>query len=206
MMYHAQLVFAFHLRCLTSFSAYRNARVLCRLKYLLSQSDIFSHFGAVKTDTTGSGNAPAGKIGGSASLSKAGSANNLAKSASATNVSKSGRRNRAASEELDEDEKAMVREEDDDEENDGEDDTVGKHAVLRVQPSSITGGKMRCASVCSLCTCFVRVLALPAQPGMTPISLGLVGLVAVGGSVYSTMRVIRTECHFIWHVHIACKA
>jgi hypothetical protein len=126
--------------------------VLCRLKYLLSQSDIFSHFGAVKTDTTGSGNAPAGKVGGSASLSKAGSANNLAKSASATNVSKSGRRNRAASEELDEDEKAMVREEDDDEENDGEDDTVGKHAVLRVQPSSITGGKMRYARVCSLCT------------------------------------------------------
>jgi hypothetical protein len=122
------------------------------LKYLLSQSDIFSHFGAVKTDTTGSGNAPAGKVGGSASLSKAGSANNLAKSASATNVSKSGRRNRAASEELDEDEKAMVREEDDDEENDGEDDTVGKHAVLRVQPSSITGGKMRYARVCSLCT------------------------------------------------------
>jgi hypothetical protein len=153
MMYHADLVHASSIVSDHRFSAYRNARVLCRLKYLLSQSDIFSHFGAVKTDTTGSGNAPAGKIGGSASLSKAGSANNLAKSASATNVSKSGRRNRAASEELDEDEKAMVREEDDDEENDGEDDTVGKHAVLRVQPSSITGGKMRCDCLCSLCTC-----------------------------------------------------
>lgn len=38
----------------------------------------------------------------------------------------------------------MVREEDD-EENEGEDeDVVGKGTVLRVQPSCITGGKMRC--------------------------------------------------------------
>jgi hypothetical protein len=123
---------------------------LLRLKYLLSQSDIFSHFGAVKTDTTGSsgpGAAPAAsssKQGSSANLSKAASSGNLAKSASGTNLSKSGRRNRAASDELDEDEKAMVREEDD-EDGEGEDEEIGKGAVLRVQPSCITGGKMRCA-------------------------------------------------------------
>ena len=114
---------------------------MSRLKYLLSQSDIFSHFGTVKADTTGtSSSAPpaAGKGG----LSKGASSGNLSKSGSQSNFnSKSGRRNRAASEELDEDEKAMAREEDEDAEEDAGPGMKG--SVLRQQPSCISGGKMR---------------------------------------------------------------
>jgi hypothetical protein len=117
------------------------------LKYLLSQSDIFSHFGAVKTDTTGSGaSKPLGsgsRSASSAALSKNASSGNLAKSGSSSNIAGKGRRKAAASDELDEDEKAMLRGEDGEEEGEGEEEVPGKGTVLRVQPSIITGGKMR---------------------------------------------------------------
>jgi hypothetical protein len=118
----------------------------CRLKYLLSQSDIFSHFGTVKSDTTGGG---MGGSGGGKS-----SSGNLTKSASSSSLGGrggAGRRARnTASDELDDDERAMVQEEDgEDEEGEGggTDSTVqtagGKSAILLKQPSCITGGAMR---------------------------------------------------------------
>lgn len=123
---------------LESLKKERVAQAEARLKYLLSQSDIFSHFGTVKADTTGS-TATGGNA--AAATSRSGSSANLAKSGSAANLSRAGRRNRAASEELDEDEKAMAREEGDEEEGDGAD--AHKTTHLKAQPTCITGGKMR---------------------------------------------------------------
>ena len=117
----------------------RMAQAEARLKYLLSQSDIFSHFGTVKADTTGTAANGASTVSAS---SRGNSSANLSKSGSAGNLSRAGRRNRAASEELDEDEKAMAREEDGDE--DGEDnDAPHKGTILKKQPNCITGGTMR---------------------------------------------------------------
>lgn len=118
---------------------------------MLSQSDIFSHFGTVKLDTSGA-----------KPVSKSGSATGLAKSASNSNLGRS-RRGRAASEELDEDEKAMAREEDDSEEGGAEEETHTQHrnAHLTKQPSCITGGQMRYGKsyICLDCTIFCHVCA-----------------------------------------------
>lgn len=118
----------------------------CRLKYLLSQSDIFSHFGTVKADTTGTGSGATNGAQVSAG-SRGNSSANLSKSGSAANLSRAGRRNRAASEELDEDEKAMAREEDGDEDGNG-DGEGRKGTILLKQPSCITGGTMRYVAHC----------------------------------------------------------
>lgn len=86
-----------------------------RLKYLLSQSDIFSHF------------------------AKGGSS--LAREKQVMDRSKKSRREDKEPEELDEDEKAMAHDIGDDEDADGE---VEQHnTVLLKQPSIITHGKLR---------------------------------------------------------------
>lgn len=87
-----------------------------RLKYLLSQSDIFSHFGAVSA-------------GGGVPTVAAPVAN-----------SKNSRRKASAEDELDEDEKRIAQELGD------EEDTAEKktpHTFLKVQPSCVSGGEMR---------------------------------------------------------------
>ncbi len=101
----------------------------CRLKYLLSQSDIFSHFGNVK----------AGGVATSAAAAAASSSGGRSLKNSRRNVS---------SDELDDDEKELARAELDDEDGEAAGDATAKHqgsAMLTKQPSCITGGAMRCA-------------------------------------------------------------
>jgi hypothetical protein len=119
-----------------------NSFRFCRLKFLLAQSDIFSHFGSVK----------AGGV--SASSSAAASANRTGIKNSRRNVS---------SEDLDEDEKAMQEEElEGDEEGDGAGAAASaKHqgsVMLTKQPSCITGGAMR--FVFTICFLFSVVVLL----------------------------------------------
>eukprot|EP01035_Chromulina_nebulosa_P022015 gene22015-28499_t len=90
-----------------------------RLKFLLSQSDIFSHFGAVKEQSLSSS--------GKAAASAPGRRATSSSSAAAT-----------ASEDLDEDEKAML-----DEEEDEANESIGKTTMLLKQPTCITGGALR---------------------------------------------------------------
>ncbi len=85
-----------------------------RLKYLLSQSDIFGHFGVGRQYKE-----------------------EVEKKAE----SKKDRRSRGDTEELDEDEKAMAHEIGDDEDGDGE--VENKQTVLLKQPSIISHGQLR---------------------------------------------------------------
>ena len=101
-----------------------------RLKYLLSQSDIFSHFGA-----TAKKDAPPARSASLASID----------SQSSNTQSKSKHRGRKASgpaeEEMDDDEKAMAAEIDENEDDDNANKKKSSH--LFKQPSCITGGQMR---------------------------------------------------------------
>ena len=96
--------------------------IMNRLKYLLSQSDIFSHFGAVKADTTGNSMKPP------TSTSAPKSVGSRGKRATAA----------AAADELDDDERALA-----DEEADEDDASDKKGTVLLKQPSCVSGGAMR---------------------------------------------------------------
>ena len=96
--------------------------IIHRLKYLLSQSDIFSHFGAVKADTTGNSMKPP------TSTSAPKSVGSRGKRATAA----------AAADELDDDERALA-----DEEADEDDASDKKGTVLLKQPSCVSGGAMR---------------------------------------------------------------
>lgn len=166
------------------------AQAEARLKYLLSQSDIFSHFGTVKADTTGT--SATGASTQVSTSSRGNSSANLSKSGSAGNLSRAGRRNRAASEELDEDEKAMAREEDGDEDGNGESDAP-KGTILKKQPSCITGGTMRyvcwlvvgCCSVICVCASVVISFILNAHgifSDQISIYLCYIQRLSVGGS------------------------
>lgn len=103
-----------------------------RLKYLLSQSDIFSHFGVGndnKKDNNSSNSANA-----TSATSKGGD-------------SKPGSRHRTSGgntggEDLDEDEKAMAKEIGDDDNDEGDAEEV-HHTILTKQPRLISGGDMR---------------------------------------------------------------
>eukprot|EP00981_Chlorochromonas_danica_P005429 scaffold1091_cov164-Ochromonas_danica.AAC.52 len=89
-----------------------------RLKYLLSQSDIFSHFGATK-NLSSSSTSMQGKNG-------------------------SRRRPSAPEEEMDDDERAMAKEVGDDDDNEAEaEETPPQTTVLLRQPSCVSGGAMR---------------------------------------------------------------
>lgn len=106
------------------FELKRKFATMCRLKYLVSQSDIFSHFGQMK------GPAPAAKdtkeSEGKGRRGKAGG----------------GGRRGAASDELDEDEQAILKEaEDEDEEGGGSGKVM--NTILLKQPTCISGGAMR---------------------------------------------------------------
>jgi hypothetical protein len=93
----------------------------CRLKYLLGQSDIFSHFG----------------VGGGKPSSSA----SAAASSAAAGPAKRGRRAAAQADEMDDDEKAMAKAAGG--EDEGEDDSSPQGTVLLRQPSSVSGGQMR---------------------------------------------------------------
>ena len=101
-----------------------------RLKYLLSQSDIFSHFGATAKDAP-----PPARSASMASID----------SQSSNTQSKSKHRGRKASgpaeDEMDDDEKAMAAEIDENEDDDNANKKKSSH--LFKQPSCITGGQMR---------------------------------------------------------------
>ena len=89
-----------------------------RLKYLLNQSDIFSHFG----------------VG-----SKTGQA--IVSSAPSANITKSrGRRSTTALDEMDDDERAMAEAAGGDDDND---DEKVKETIMLRQPSCVSGGTMR---------------------------------------------------------------
>eukprot|EP00599_Poterioochromonas_sp_BG-1_P014267 CAMPEP_0173160514 /NCGR_PEP_ID=MMETSP1105-20130129/17906_1 /TAXON_ID=2985 /ORGANISM="Ochromonas sp., Strain BG-1" /LENGTH=655 /DNA_ID=CAMNT_0014079465 /DNA_START=39 /DNA_END=2002 /DNA_ORIENTATION=- len=89
-----------------------------RLKYLLSQSDIFSHFGFGKSSDSG------------------------AKKDLPDESSKRTRRSLTSAEDLDEDEKAMAKEIGDDDNDEGE--TEEPHqTILTRQPRIVTGGDLR---------------------------------------------------------------
>jgi SWI/SNF-related matrix-associated actin-dependent regulator of chromatin subfamily A member 5 len=109
--------------------AHRAEQAEARLKFLLSQSDIFSHFGAVKADTTLDLKAT--------SAASSSSSKKVTKRGSATGL-----------DEMDEDERAMAAAEED--EADGADGTGNvsgsrskKNTHLSKQPDIITGGEMR---------------------------------------------------------------
>lgn len=94
--------------------------ILDRLKYLLGQSDIFSHFG----------------VGGGKPSSSASAA-----ASAAAGPAKRGRRAAAQADEMDDDEKAMAKAAGG--EDEGEDDSSPQGTVLLRQPSSVSGGQMR---------------------------------------------------------------
>jgi hypothetical protein len=116
--------------------------LMIRLKYLLSQSDIFSHFGAVRSGVSSDASA-AGKPGvsGGGTSANGGGSNRSSKLTT--------RRSAATLDELDEDERAMVDEAvDDDEAGGGGTHPHGQHhssasTVLTAQPECISGGQMR---------------------------------------------------------------
>ncbi|KAJ1380870.1 hypothetical protein B484DRAFT_411898, partial [Ochromonadaceae sp. CCMP2298] len=85
------------------------------LKFLLSQSDIFSHFGAVKADTSGHG-----------------MTTGPAKTTGSRRGDRESREKSSAPDELDDDEKAMA-----------EEDDENKGQLLLKQPSCISFGLMR---------------------------------------------------------------
>lgn len=91
-----------------------------RLKYLLSQSDIFAHFGSGKFFTENK-------------------KNSLPASASSASLSKANKKG-GETEDLDEDEKAMAEEIG---EGDDEGEIVVHPTILSKQPSIIVGGEMR---------------------------------------------------------------
>lgn len=95
--------------------------MFCRLKYLLSQSDIFSHFGATKNLSSSSTNTE-GKSG-------------------------SRRRPSAPEEEMDDDERAMAKEVGDDDNETETQQTPPQTTVLLRQPSCVSGGAMRWVNV-----------------------------------------------------------
>lgn len=87
-----------------------------RLKYLLSQSDIFAHFGAGKSSL------------------KSTAASTLSQEASG----RRSHRTAAVSDDLDEDEKALLNEEE------GEEEAPStRNTMLLKQPSIVSGGQMR---------------------------------------------------------------
>lgn len=95
--------------------------LITRLKYLLGQSDIFSHFG----------------VGGGKPSSSA----TAAASAAAAGPAKRGRRPAAQADEMDDDEKAMAKAAGG--EDEGDEDGAPQGTVLLRQPSSVSGGQMR---------------------------------------------------------------
>ena len=103
-----------------------------RLKYLLSQSDIFSHFGV--------GGGKGGKAAAN-TPSEAAAASSSSSSSSSAGVKRGRRSNNALNnmDEMDDDERAMAKEEDDDDGGNGQ----PKGTVLLRQPSCISGGAMR---------------------------------------------------------------
>ena len=92
------------------------------MKYLLGQSDIFSHFGV-----------GGGKPGSSASAAAASEKTSQPKGR--------GRRAAAAADEMDDDEKAMAKAAGG--EDDGDEDSSPQGTVLLRQPNSVSGGAMR---------------------------------------------------------------
>lgn len=92
---------------------------MCRLKFLLSQSDIFSHFGSVK-----------------------GLNSTAAPTKESATTKSAGRRRNASSnalDELDDDEKAMAQEIGDDEAEEEQSNKVPQNTVLLKQPNCIVG-------------------------------------------------------------------
>jgi len=120
-----------------------------RLKYLLSQSDIFAHFG--KGGGGGGSSAAAAAAaagGGSSSGGVAASASSASLNSNTAADGKRSRRSRKggkadAEDALDEDEAAIVAEVDEDEEEGQDGSKKKKGTVLLKQPSIMTGGQLR---------------------------------------------------------------
>jgi hypothetical protein len=111
-----------------------NCFLLHRLKYLLNQSDIFSHFGlgGKKKDFKDSSSPRQSEVPESSDNSKS------KHRRSATTTKKSG-----DFDEMDEDEQAIFQEENDENETGARSDDKPHNTILLKQPSLITGGAMR---------------------------------------------------------------
>ena len=102
------------------------------MKYLLNQSDIFSHFGVGGKKPTKADDIPKQKVddGSKSKHRRAGGAS-------------SSSRAKTDFDDLDDDEKEMAREVEDDEEGNHDDGSKIHNTILLKQPSIVTGGEMR---------------------------------------------------------------